>query len=304
MPFKDFDVYWQIARALLQGANAYALPEAYYPLPFYFLFLPLATLPLPLAHALWTAIASVVFVVILRRRAIYALLFMPVLLSFLMGQIAISMLGVFALLRSGRFGGIALALLLLKPQLVILVAPWVMWRWWKSERRQFISFGLTLGALALAAFTFQPDWLTQWLAVSPERLRAALSPSLWGALAFLPMPLWIALAGGATILLVLRAWRTRDFDLIAVANFLVNPVIISYDLTLLLATLRGRWTLLLLTVVSWVCFAISAGGLVRGEGPFVLTTLAVLVVLFIQKRAAVRPRALSQCGYAPAPVGD
>lgn len=277
MPFNDFDVFWKAAQALLQGQDPYSLPGVYYPLPTFFLFLPFATIPLPLTHVLWTAIEAVIFVAILRRRALFVVLFMPVLLTFLMGQTVMPLLGAFALLRSGLFGGIALALLMLKPQLVILIAPWLLWRWWTNDRRQIVSFALVTGAMAAVAFIVQPDWVNRWLAVSGERMRAPISPSVWGVLSFLPAPWWVLSAGMVTALVVVWAWRRNDIDLVMAATMLVNPVLISYDQTLFTVMIRDARTWIVLTLLSWIVFGLTA--LELNERAAILTTLAVVVIL-------------------------
>lgn len=288
MLFKDLDVYLQVARALLEGQNPYLVPEAYYPLPFYFIFVPLSLLPLPLAHSIWTLIEAVVLVAILRRRALFALFFMPVILTFLMGQIDIPMLGVLALLRSGIAGGLALGLLFLKPQLVIFLVPWQLWRWWHGPRHQLALFALTLAVFGFSAFLVDPNWLANWLALSEERLRAPLSASLWGALAFIPPPTYFIIAGALTLLLLAWAYRRNDFDLANVVGLLVNPVIISYDLTLLALFVRGRRRWIFLILTSWLAFVISAAGFVGGEAPAVLNTLVVLAFLLAQPRVFAR----------------
>lgn len=275
MPFKDIDVYLQVARAILEGQNPYAVPEAYYPLPFYFIFVPLAYLSLPLAHLVWTAIEAIALVVVLRKRAIFAILFAPVVLAFVMGQIDLIMLGVLALLTRGKYGGIALGILLLKPQLGIFIVPWQLWQWWRGERKQLVAFALTLGTLWFVAFLIEPLWFQNWLALSGERLRAPLSPSLWGMLSFVPTPMYWLVGGLLSLALLLWAYR-RDFVKVAVTHFLVNPIIISYDLSLLSLYVPGARAWIVLIVVSWFAFGISAAGLWRGEGPAVLNTLAVL----------------------------
>lgn len=302
MLFKDLDVYLQVARALLAGQNPYAVPEAYYPLPFYFVFVPLAVLPVWLAHIVWTAIEIAVLVSILRRRALYALLFMPVVLALLMGQIDLPMLGVLALLQSGRFGGIALALLMLKPQLIIFLIPWQVWRWWNSARRQVALFASTLIGLGTAAFAVEPTWLQNWIGLSGERLRAPLSASLWGGLSFIPIPLY-ALAGIALAVGLLGwAYRRGDFPSVFTANLLVNPVIISYDLSLLTLFVRARPVWLALIAASWLSFGISAAGWWRGEGPFALTALLVLVSILWQEPGR-RAGRVAPLGY-PAEVAE
>ena len=274
MPFNDFDVFWSAAGAVLQARDPYALPGVYYPLPFFFIFLPLAALPLWLAHLVWTAIELLVLVAILRWRAPAVLMFAPVFLALLMGQIIIPMLGLFALLRSGKAGGIALALMALKPQLVVFLAPWLLWRWWKSERRQIVWLIVTLAAMALAAFIVQPDWMAQWLSVSGERIRAPISPSVWGLLSFLPTPLWIASASLVTAGLFIWAWRRNNLDVLATMSLLINPILISYDLTLLTVMIRETRVWMALTVLSWVAFSVSAWQL--NESSYVIVTVLVI----------------------------
>jgi hypothetical protein len=284
MPFFDFTNLTQAARVILAGGDPYAYPDVYYPLPLYFIFIPFAGLPAPVAQILWTIIELVILVALLRQRAIGVILFMPVVLTLLMGQIVMPMLGLFALLRKNKASGFALGVLALKPQLVLFIAPWQMWQWWRKDRRQIFWFAITLGALALAAFAVQPDWLTRWLAVSGSRARAHLSPSVWGLFAFLPPLIWIALASALTLGIVAWAWRKNNFDLIAIANFLVNPISISYDLTMLTLTVKQLRAWFILVPLSWLCFAINAWRL--NEGAFVFTTLAILIFALREQRAA------------------
>ena len=284
MPFFDLDNLIRGAQAIVAGRDPYLLADIFYPLPIYFIFIPFVGLPPLWAHAIWTMIELLIFVAVLRRRAVAILLFMPVFLTFLMGQIVMPMLGLFALLRQGKLGGFAMGWLALKPQMILFIAPWQLWQWWQKDRRQIVWFGFTVGALAIAAFVVQPDWLVRWLAVSGQRARAHLSPSVWGLLSFLPVPVWLGLAGVLTLGVIVWAWRTNTFDLIAIANFLVNPISISYDLTLLTLVPMRLQVWLILVPLSWICFAINAWRL--NEGAFVFTTLAMLVFALRERRIA------------------
>lgn len=280
MPFNDFDVFWRAAKALVQGSDPYALPGVYYPLPTFFLFIPFVAVPLPWARGIWTVIEFLIFVTVLRQRALFVVLFMPVFLAFLMGQTVIPLLGVFVLLRSGLYGGLAMALLMLKPQLVIFVMPWLLWRWWQTDRQQIAWFGLTVMGMAIVAFAVQPDWISRWLAVSGERVRAPISPSVWGVLSFLPAPLWIVSAGLVTVGAFIWAWHKSNLDLLVAVGMLVNPILISYDLTFLTVMIRSWYFGLAMTLLSWFCFAMSAWQL--NERAFVLVTLAVIFRLLKQ----------------------
>jgi hypothetical protein len=228
-----------------------------------------------------------VLVAVLRRRALLVLFFMPVFLSLLMGQTVIPLLAAFALLRSGVEEGVALALLMAKPQLVVLVAPWQVWRWWLSDRVQIVRFVVVSAALAAGAFALQPDWVARWFAVSGERMRAAISPSVWGLLSFLPRPLWLVSAGVVTLIVVVLALRAKNVDLVLAASMLVNPVLISYDQSFLTLMVDGTRTWLVLILLSWVAFGISA--LELNERAALITTITVLVILIRRKSRRTLP---------------
>lgn len=282
MPFNDFDVFWRAANALVQGRDPYALSGVYHPLWSFFMFVPLASLPLELARWVWTLIEGLIFVAVLRRRAMACLLFMPVVLTFLMGQMVMPMLGLFALLRSGKFGGLALGLMMLKPQLMVLLLPWQAWQWWKTDRRQIVWLLTVLVVVMTAALAIQPDWIGRWLAVSGERLRAPISPTVWGLFSFLPGVWWTITAGLVSIILFVWAWRRNDIDLVMAATMLINPVMISYDQTLLTLMIRDGRAWIFLTLISWIAFGLSA--LELNERAAILTTLAVGVILLQRMR--------------------
>lgn len=282
--FKDLDIFWYAAQAVLQGRDPYSIPnlEVFYPLPFYFLFIPLVALPLPVVHVIWTVLQIGILVALARRSVVYILFSMPVLLTFILGQVDIIMTGLVVLLRSGIGGGIALAFLVLKPQLVLLLAPWMLWRWWQRDRRQILVFGLVLGVLVVGAFVAQPDWLARFFARSSDRTRAGISSSLWGLLSFLPPFLWISLAGLVVPALAIWAWRRNDFDLVASVGLFVSPFVFSYNLLPLVALVRRRSFLIGFTLLSWLTFALSAWFV--SDGPSALLAVGAIGVLVSNKR--------------------
>ena len=88
-------------------------------------------------------------------------------------------------------------------------------------------------------------------------------------------------------LLVWAYWR-RDFDILSIVNLLVNPVIVSYDLTLLTLFIKPWRMWIVLTILSWLAFALPAMDLWLGEGPTALVTLTALVYVVREKWAAQR----------------
>lgn len=284
MPFKDLDIFLQAATAILRGADPYSIPnlEVFYPLPFYFLFIPLVAVPVPAVYAIWSALSAVILIAILRQRAAMVGLSMPVLLTLLLGQVDIVMMALFVALQTNVAAGIALAFLVLKPQLVLLVTPWILWRWWWNNRRQLLWFALVLGAIIVLSFIIQPDWLIRFFARSGERTRASISSSIWGLLAFLPASLWLPVVAVVVAALVIWAWRRNEFKIVAATNFLISPFIFSYNLTPLFVVVRRPSTLIGLTILSWLTFAIAAWQ--SNDRAAVLITLVVLLTLVGKNR--------------------
>jgi len=282
MPFKDLDIFLQAARAILQASDPYSIPnlEVFYPLPFYFLFVPLVGLPAPLVYALWTALQAIILVAILRRRAFVAAFAMPVLLTLLLGQVDISAMGLYAALQSSIAGGVALAFLVLKPQLVLLLAPWLLWQWWRVDRGQIFRFCAVIGIMVGMSFLIQPDWLWQFFARSGERTRANISSSLWGVLAILPSSVWLPITVLVVAGVVVWAWRKNDFAIVAATGLLVSPYIFSYNLTPLWITVRRFSVLAGLAMLSWLTFAIGAWQ--SNDRAAALLTLVVLIEIVRQ----------------------
>lgn len=301
MLFNDFDVFYHAAQALLQGQDPYSVYGVYYPFPLFILFVPLAVLPLPTAQIAWTAIEFVIFVAVLKRRALLALFFLPVILTFLEGQIVMPLLAMFFLLQRGKHQGIAAAWLCIKPQLIGLLLPFLFWRVWKQDRRQLFWFGGIWLVLLTASFSIQPNWVPRWLEVSAERVRSPFAPSVWGALSFLPDSIWLTSAGVVMLVALGWAYHRKDLDVLSVINLLVNPLIVSYDLALLTLFVRPPRAWVVLTLLSWACFGISAIGWWRGEGLSVVVPLLVLALVFRQKWPGrlVARRGLSRAASSP-----
>lgn len=260
MPFKDLDIFLRAAAAILQGTDPYSIPnlEIFYPLPFYFLFTPLVGLPPPIVYALWSVLSAIILLVILQRRAVLVALSMPVLLTLLLGQVDLVMMALVAALRSSAVAGVALAFLVLKPHLVLLLAPWMMWYWWRRDRKQLVVFGIVVGVVVLTSFVIQPDWLARFFARSGERTRAAISSSVWGLLAVLPAEVWLPISALVVAIIVIWSWRRDNFDLTVAAGLFVSPFIFSYNLLPLVVLRLSRRMLVTFTVMSWLAFLVAA----------------------------------------------
>lgn len=279
--WKDIDIFIAAAQAIWNGQDPYHLAgvETYYPLPFYLLFLPLAWLPTDVAHYLWAAISLVVLVVILRRRAILVMLSSQIVLTLILGQVDIIMMALYLLIASGvTGGGIALAFMFLKPQLVLLLTPFLLWRWLQTRSRELIWFVSIVAVLFLASFIAQPDWVVSLYSRSGERMRAAFSSSLWGLLSFLPSLAWLVGGGIIALVLVIWAWRTKKTDIVETVGLFISPFIFAYNLTPLYVMFRQTWVLIAFAILSWIGFYIA--DLQSNDRASALVTVLALILQF------------------------
>jgi len=163
----------------------------------------------------------------------------------LSGALAISL----ARARETR-AGVALALLALKPQLVVLTIPVILLRALSDRRRRLVASAV-LAAVAMIAvpMVFVPSWLLEWIGQEgPSRLRVAgLLPTAWGFSAdVLGDPLWGAVLAVALLAACLAIAR-RGLDALALLalsiplSLVVTPHAWSYDFLLL----AGPWAYVL-----------------------------------------------------------
>ena len=185
------------------GLTVGSCPGSYgYPLWTALLMLPFGVLPLPAAAVAWMAVSLLAVTVgsaaswravggARNGLALFVTLVVtaqPLWLLIVYGQITGVMLGLVGLL--GLFlarvkdvpAGIALGLLVLKPQIAGAFAPFVFLRSLRDRPRFALASLLTLGALAVASLVVSPRWPLEWLdELGGRRLRVAgLLPTAWG----------------------------------------------------------------------------------------------------------------------------
>lgn len=243
----DFEIFHTAARCFLAGQSPYyCAPGWFYPLPTVYVFLPFALLPLPIAKIAWFAASLVALVAALKRRALLFMLFVPVLQVLWQGQLDLLLLPALA---SGT--GIGMAIMTLKPQLVVLFLP--LW-WWSatwSERKRFVVFCVLLWGSSLILY---PSWPWAFVEITRGPVGAAyVSPSLWAG----GNPWWLVVPLGVLFVAVAREKYA--------ATLAFNPFILSYDLSMV--ALRAPWWIVPLswplmwmntaTVSAWSFAALS-----------------------------------------------
>jgi hypothetical protein len=259
-----------------------------YPLWTAVLMLPFGLLPIEAAATLWMAVSIgaaifgaralwIVYGGTRRSAALYAtLVFMsqPFWLLLVSGQITGVMLGLLGALAlglaraRGTLAGTALALLALKPQIVVLTLPVMLVRLAVEGRRRVVATAIVVGVVMLALpLLAVPAWPIEWLGQVGKRGTqiAALLPTAWGFSAdVLGDPAWGAVTCvvvvGASAVLAKRADALSLLALSVPLSLVVTLHAWSYDFLLL----AGPWA-----------FVLGRLGRLRGPAPVAL--LACLV---------------------------
>lgn len=155
----DFDIFWQGGRSLLAGRSPYEVSGYFSPLPLAVLFAPLALLPQPVAYGFFVLLSLGMLWKAGGMRAGWALVSFPVLFTLFVGQVDLILA-----LATSLLGPLALPVLLAKPQIAFVAAPWLLLH---SDRHKLIwGIGAAL-AMLLLCFALRPHWVTEWLAATP-----------------------------------------------------------------------------------------------------------------------------------------
>ena len=250
-----------------------------------------------------------------------------VLLGQLAGVVSVLLIGALAAVRRGRDGlaGAALALSTIKPQMAVLIVPWLLfWGIFQGRLRLLFSFLITLALLVVIPMIWLPAWPAGWL----EQLRAYPSYTEFGSVTwiltsyFLGTPAaveWL-LTLGLVAWLGIEAWKGRrqafepmlwGASLALVLTHFVAPRTATTHFSALLVPLfllfrigkygderRGAWIvaelLPLIAVAGWILFLLTVRGRFESALNYVPIPLALLISLVL-----VRSRWRVVVGEAP-----
>ncbi|HEY1456784.1 MAG TPA: glycosyltransferase family 87 protein [Candidatus Dormibacteraeota bacterium] len=281
--------------------------------------LPLTPLPYPFAYWAWSAllVAALVLTWALaspgsgRPRVIHlvaAVGWLPVIYGLQLGQpglfVALGVAASYALLRRGHdlWAGVALGVLILKPQLAFLVPPALLFA---RRDRAFAGCVAALGALAaVSAIALGPGGIAAYEA----RLNFAASVSVNRELTIAPLIGNLAVARGAQVMIAIWSlalvYRLRRrgpewiFIPALIGGLLASPYLHLDDLVMLglaawlyLRTPAASWT----RVYALVMMVVAEGLPIWGPAPLLAVELAALVLISVMAQrpgdAELTPRA-------------
>jgi len=303
-----------------------------YPPPVAALYAPFAALPYRLSYALHTLLMAGALVLALRvLRPIVPMLGRRFWLS---SALAISFFPIFRAIGGGQntaltvlllalawraaheqrhvWCGVAIGLLLFKPQLALLflLLLLVTKRWRSLAAAAGVTAATFVAGAAVAGWDWPATWLSraQWFSALDARVNARNAISFLGAAhaAFGEHALWAtaiaALLSAATVLVVIRVWRSAapddlaaPFALAAAGSVLAVPHVMFYDAGLLLLTGIGVLAVddRRARAVLGVLGAAGVAHVISGDtpvNPLFLVACAAFLLAFVTADSRARPR--------------
>ncbi len=272
----------------------------YYPATFYTTFCLPYRYAEPLLRSIWMLAPFCIALWLARGRAA-VLGYAPLGILLLIGQSSWLMLPLFILASRQKddrcvpwWYGLALGLCVLKPQVGLFAALWLLYRW-RRQRPVLIAGAAAMAALIAPGFLIFPGWLLEWLpngrGFEPINLASiAFVPVQLGQLGFAPGAGGLALVwgfcllAGAGVYVLLKQRREKlgfyDWSLLFV---FVSPVLNDYDLVVLLPFIASRPRRLLLALVAGIVSWLFAMMTKRWSMSFMIT-----LVLLVQRLWQVR----------------
>ena len=244
----DFSVFWQAGQAILQGQDPYSVEGFFYPLPFAYILILIALLPLSIAFAIWLVCNIAMLVIVFRRDFWKWLFYLPVLHTFSSGQN--SLLWWFLALGLGRHwrGAIIGAFMTLKPQTALVLLSWHILDWLRHDRPTFMRWLCLTALIWSLPMLLRPDWISDWLEMSSGGIQQAAinSPGLFSLLRLMP-DLWLLI-----VIIAIPLYIWGQFQSIPVARataLLASPLGLFYE-TMTLMGMAPAWLLVPLSLVA------------------------------------------------------
>jgi hypothetical protein len=235
-----------------------------YPFPLMVLLAPISRLPLDTAAVLWIAACLMILVLVLGRSSLYWMLFVPFLQGIFLGQIDPFFLPIYRSKRPAVW-----ALLSLKPQLLLLALPKIF-----ASRRNTVEFTAAALGLHLPFLLLRPRWPLEWLdfiAHYQNRVAEITQSTVSGQIV---LSWWVL--PFAALLIGFVVWRRKNFE---GATFLINPLLLPYDYTLLMGAVSK-----LIIPISWLALALAWK--VQAGWPYILMMMGVLAYETVRERRA------------------
>ncbi len=263
----DFNLFFAAGQAVLKGMSPYTIYDFNPPYLLALLFATVAWLPKMWVYGAYLVVCIGLIWKVRKWQSIWVLLCFPVFFNLFVGQIDLPLT-----LAAIIVGPYALPLLLLKPQLAFVLAPWIIRH---INRKQLKIIVLISLAFVSLSFIIRPTWLEEWLHILPGVNQYARRDSniYW----LIPTQIKsIAVIVGCVIALPLGFWlkeRRTSWNVL----HLFAPLTNIYSASALL-----EWIGPVEFVLSWL--AILVVGDIHSGAPLFVVAASILIRVYLQDR--------------------
>jgi hypothetical protein len=251
----DFSLFWHIGQAVLSGQNPYLAPLSVYPPAMTLILSIFALLPFQWAFPIWTGFNIIFVLDVLRRRASHSylwILFSPVVFVLMTGQIDLLFLWLASwAITTGWQSIVCAALLTLKPQIALIVLPWLLIRWLRKSPRSVSYWILLTLALHTLPLLYDRSIYSKWFSALNGQVswRFYASSGIFSLTTY-QVPLWILIP----LALALAVWGLMHSETQSrIAILLAFPAALWYDGVLLVDSAP----MCLMIVWSWIAFLLA-----------------------------------------------
>lgn len=263
----DFHNFFLGGQAVLAGISPYSVPDFLPPFPVAVVFAMVAWLPEWLVYLAYLVTCIWLLRRILGWKCIWALLCFPVCFGLYVGQ-----LDLLLILLIVSIGPWALPLLIMKPQVGFVIAPWYIRR---MTGKQIIGTILICVFFLGICFLIRPSWLSEWINILPSLTTYARHDSNlhW----FIPQTFTlIAYVIGIIISLPL-GFLLKERGLSFTILHLFSPLSNIYS-----ASVLAEWIGPIEVLLSWI--AIIIVGNIHSGAPLFVIGLSILIRYYIRER--------------------
>ena len=278
----DFSLFWQIGQTVLMGGNPYSIAVSWYPPITSLVFAVFGLLPFVPSYAIWTGMNIVLCLSSFRRlslkRPVWSWLFFgPIVFNILTGQVDLFFMWLAVFLPEGGWKAVSAAVLItMKPQIALIVLPWFLVRWLKSNRRLIIWWIAATLVFQLLPLLYSPTIYQGWIAAlqSVSGMKSIVSSGIFSLTAF-GFPIWLA----AVFAIPIAIWGLFQDEMTSrAAQLLACPVTVWYEDVFLAGSLPAN------LLIPFSLLAFLASYLLTNTLPISMIPLAVLIYRLVEQR--------------------
>ncbi len=263
----DFHNFFLGGQAVLAGISPYTVPDFLPPFPVAVIFALIAWLPEWFVYLAFLLVCIWLLWRLLGWKCIWTLLCFPVCFGLYVGQL--DLLVTLILVSIGPW---ALPLLIMKPQIGFVIAPWYIRH---LTRRQSIGIILLTVLFLGICFLIRPTWLSEWYSILPSITTYARHDSNLHWLIAQNYTL-IAYIIGIIISLPL-GFLLKDKELSYTVLHLFSPFSNIYS-----ASVLSEWIGPIEVILSWI--AVIIAGNIHSGAPLFVIGLSLLIRFYLRQR--------------------